>query len=536
MSATTALIHAMKSAGEDFEFYPTTDAIISCVKADMYRAYRQGEPSVLDCGAGDGRVLLALTKGERYAIEQSTPALRALPADVAIVGTDFHQQTLLDKPVDVVFCNPPYSEFRAWMLKIIRETLAPVAYFVVPSRWSDNDEIQSALTDRKASARVLGSFDFADGDRAARAVVDVIRVDLGEGMTARRGETTVDPFALWFESHFDVQAPSAASALADVQGNPEHYSDLISSRGLVDTLAQLYDRDMVKLMDNYGKLAGLDADLLSSLGIDIKSAAQGLKQRIENLKNLYWRELFDRLDVLTARLTAASRNAMMQTLFRRTNVDFSYDNAHAIVLWAIKNANAYLDSQLVDVMERLLRASDKRAYKSNDRLFGEEDYYYNRKDTQNNTPVLLEPRCIYQTHTPDLLSPWTAGKMDYRATEYLRDLITIAAQMNFDTSNTQEPEAAYWETGKLVSFEGLTPSGKPTTLMQVKAFKNGNLHIKFNSDLLLRMNVEFGRVNGWVRSASDVTNEFDIDEIAARRAYADNYRYDLNSKVLLPSL
>jgi hypothetical protein len=183
MSATTALIHAMKSAGEDFEFYPTTDAIISCVKADMYRAYRQGEPSVLDCGAGDGRVLLALTKGERYAIEQSTPALRALPADVAIVGTDFHQQTLLDKPVDVVFCNPPYSEFRAWMLKIIRETLAPVAYFVVPSRWSDNDEIQSALTDRKASARVLGSFDFADGDRAARAVVDVIRVDLGMGIT-----------------------------------------------------------------------------------------------------------------------------------------------------------------------------------------------------------------------------------------------------------------------------------------------------------------------------------------------------------------
>jgi hypothetical protein len=206
------------------------------------------------------------------------------------------------------------------------------------------------------------------------------------------------------------------------------------------------------------------------------------------------------------------------------------------VLWAIKNANAYLDSQLVDVMERLLRASDKRAYKSNARLFGNEDYYYNRKDTQNNTPVLLEPRCIYQTHTPDLLSPWTAGKLDYKAADYLRDLITIAGQMSFDTSNTQDPQAAHWEAGKAVHFECLTPSGKPTTLMQVKAFKNGNLHIKFNSDLLLRMNVEFGRVNGWVRSASDVKNEFDIDEIAARRAYADNYRYALNSKVLLPSL
>ena len=43
----------------------------------------------------------------------------ALPIYVVIIGSDFHEQTLIDKKVDLIFCNPPYSEFELWTKQII---------------------------------------------------------------------------------------------------------------------------------------------------------------------------------------------------------------------------------------------------------------------------------------------------------------------------------------------------------------------------------------------------------------------------------
>lgn len=67
----------LKTNNQDFEFYPTTDEIINRVIIDMnstseysYRAF----DSVLDIGAGNGKVLKAIKKAfdiDTYAIEKS---------------------------------------------------------------------------------------------------------------------------------------------------------------------------------------------------------------------------------------------------------------------------------------------------------------------------------------------------------------------------------------------------------------------------------------------------------------------------------
>lgn len=96
----------------DFEWYPTTNEIINAIKDDLSSEF-DCSYSILDCGAGDGRVLKALSKGKKYAIEKSKPLLNALDRSIFIVGTEFTEQTLLDKKVDVIFSNPPYSEFES---------------------------------------------------------------------------------------------------------------------------------------------------------------------------------------------------------------------------------------------------------------------------------------------------------------------------------------------------------------------------------------------------------------------------------------
>lgn len=51
------LVAEIKSEDQDFEFYPTTDAIISALKRDM-RSVDCPRGSVLDIGAGNGTVAL----------------------------------------------------------------------------------------------------------------------------------------------------------------------------------------------------------------------------------------------------------------------------------------------------------------------------------------------------------------------------------------------------------------------------------------------------------------------------------------------
>ncbi len=93
--------------------------------------------------AGDGRVLLRLSEaanaGDRthidnlFAIEKSVVHLMAMPKSVVVVGTDFLEQSLIDKPVRYIFSNPPYSQYELWTEKILRECNARFVYLVIPA-------------------------------------------------------------------------------------------------------------------------------------------------------------------------------------------------------------------------------------------------------------------------------------------------------------------------------------------------------------------------------------------------------------------
>ena len=50
-------------------------------------------------------------------------------------------------------------------------------------------------------------------------------------------------------------------------------------------------------------------------------------------------------------------------------------------------------------------------------------------------------------------------------------------------------------------------SGEIVVLMEVRAFLNGNLHIKFNQDVIKAMNVEVGRLLGWVHNEQHAAYE-----------------------------
>ena len=529
-TSTRQMVVELKTNNMDFEWFPTTAEIIETIKKDYDENYYEDYPSVLDCGAGDGRVLKALTKGDKYAIEKSKPLLNALDKDIFVVGTTFEHQTLIDKSVSIIFSNPPYSEYEMWATKIIKEANAQVIYLVIPSRWKDSLLIQEAVELREGKTEVIGSFDFLNAERQARAHVDIIRVAITYN-GHRHHSLRTDPFRVWFESFFKIDIAKEEPSKYDLdQRAKAHVNDrlsneLIKGNNIVSALEELYRRDLDKLINTYQSLSDVDSDILRELDVNLESVRGALKQKIEGLKDRYWQELFDNLNTVTDKLTASSRKQLLDTLTAHTHVDFTSSNSHAVICWVIKNANDFYSTQLIRIVERMTEKANVINYVSNQRTFGRDEWRYN-KHPDNLERYKLDYRIVLERIGGISTSSYTfecVNGLTPNAAGFIDDLCTIATNLGYNTYNLERARSYSWESNQQKEFQFRDiHTSELKTLFKVRAFKNGNLHIFFNPKFIMRLSVEFGRLKGWLKSAQEAASEMDISEEDARAGFGSN--------------
>jgi hypothetical protein len=493
----TGLIKQIKENNQDFEWYPTSKKMLEIVAADIRRELYGNSFSILDIGAGNGsalKILCELTKndGQKYAIEKSKILIDALPSDVFVIGTDFHQQTLIDKKVDIVFCNPPYSEYEEWVRKISAEANCKIIYMVIPQRWKT---IISKRCDLKG-CEVLDSMSFEDSEfRKARAQVDIVKIK------SSRGEYLKDPFSAWFDDTFTIKAGDI-----DDEEEPERdFQEVVAGQNLIEHLEKLYRADFDKLLETYRALEKIDAHLFKELGVDMAQVKGGLRIKIEGLKALYWKELFGNLDAITSHLTSDSRKKLLDRLTAHTSVDFNSDNAYAVVVWAIKNANQYFDSQLVDLYYSLADRDNVRNYKSNKRLI-EDGWRYQRREM---THFTLDYRLIVQRYLcfPD----WQYEKingLNKSAHDLLGDICTIATNLGLPVSS--DSRRMQWSPGTPNEFFFTNEK----LFMDVRAHKKGTIHIRCDQEFMKRLNIEAARINKWVKGPAEAVEETGIEEAA----------------------
>lgn len=539
--STHHIINKLKSADQDFEWYPTTQEMIDLVKADLSSHFRHDNFSVLDCGAGDGRVLNELTKGERYAIEKSDVLLSILDKNIYVVGTDLHEQTLIDKKTDVLFSNPPYLEFIQWMKKIITEANAALVYMIVPTRWKENKEIADLLTARKAKTEILGTLDFLSGDRQARAVVDVIKVKLG----SIRGSYTyldVEPFDLFFNQNFKIEIENTAPSRHSFRGKESKFDDeikheLVSGNDIISILLQFYNRDLDALLNNYKAIEQVNPALLFELGVSLDSIKKGIKMKIEGLKDIYWKKFLDNMRKITDRLCADTRQRMLDRFMKHVHVDFTASNAYAVVIWALKYANDYFDSQLVEFVRGITCQNNVIHYKSNQNTIQGEmwRYLHDERKYECKGAYKLDYRFIVHTHG-GIHGSGKGSNLCDSTTNRINDMLTVAYNLGFDISEALNAQSRYWESNHAQYFHFKDRDGQMVELAKVRAFKNGNIHFSLNQKFLCRLNVEFGRLMGWVKSAKEAADEMDIAVEDALDSFNANVRLSYHNVMQLNDL
>ncbi len=532
------LIEQLKDAGQDFEFYPTTKEMIRTIFEHRRHPYSDGSGysvddfgNVLDIGCGtcnfkrfvdDLNKPLERPNGDYvdhskcvsikqyYVMEKSRILIDRLPADAIVLGVDFHENTLIDKPVDTIFCNPPYSEYEDWTVKIIRESACKEIYLIIPQRWKNSERIKAELDklpkrytrrsdyrDYEEPAQVIGSFDFLDAERAARAKVDIVYI-------SKEHAAKDSGFNQFFDEIFDMSAKSDKFDFQSAEYQTEMKNELLTGRNKIEILCNGYAEAQRTLFEHFQAICSLDADILEVIGIKKKNVQEALKMKFKGLKTLYWNLAFDCLEEITSRLTSTSRDKIKSQFDKLLTVDFNASNVYALVIWVIKNANQYYKSQMVDFFLNMASPDNVQNYKSNQKVFARNQWGYNRRSHSHYT---LDYRIVcsssslpsegdrYYSH------PTIREKMEIK----LQDVCTVANNLGFHIGETQYPEG-YGQKGHCMLKDG-------TELFEFKLYMNGNVHLKFNKEFIKALNVEVSRELGWIHSREDIAREF-VPEMA----------------------
>lgn len=518
--STRQLVEQLKNNDQDFEWYPTTQEILDVVKREINATFVYGYPKVMDIGAGDGRVLKYLT-GEhyRFGIEKSQILINQMPEDVVILGTDFYNCGLYDKEMDVIFCNPPYSDYEDWTTKIIKQANCKEIYLVIPQRWSESEKIKQALELRGLeigyNVKTLGSFDFYNADRQARAVVDIVKITF----RYTRGR---DPFSILFEEEFkDLYDVFNESLLT----KEEEKSKQLTYSGSIENLVEQYQNDLINIHESYQSIRKIPLDLFKEMGITLNSLQESLKNRMISLKRKYWEILFNVYTPLISRFTIKTREKILSNLKNSySTVDFTVKNCYAVTSMMIRLCEKYYDSQAVDLFWELASLENIKKYKSNQRTIGNEGWrYLNRNSEECLDKFGLEYRIII-TGKVGLAYDYSSKK--YRLTNrydssysigaegFINDLLIVASNLGFDTEKTIEEFKSYeWDYGKRIAltYKNHT-TNKEEILCELKIYKNGNVHIFFNPKFIIALNVNVGRILGWLKSSDQAKEELDLTD------------------------
>jgi len=620
------ILREVKEANQDFEWYPTTNEILDALYFDVMSNHKDRfnyqNIDVLDIGAGDCKLLHRFRSNSKehgefdsqgrakegttvsiskyMAIEKSQILINNMPPEVFIVGTDFHENFLVDKKTDIVFCNPPYSEYEKWTERIIKESNAEYIYLVIPKRWGNNPAIANAIKHRNAQVKIVGDFDFLSSeDRKARAVVSLVKICLKKKrMNGKVYDTKgIDPFESWIDETFDFQKAFDEKRLCDdvkaKNKSEEIKNQLVNATDLVSSLFELYNKDMERLVNNYKKVSELDAEILEELNVSVQGLKSGLKEKIVGLKHLYWKEVFDNLTDITKRLTNKSRDSLVSSLNSNTNIDFTRGNIRSVVIWVIKNANKYYDQQMLEVYDAFTSEEGAKLYKSN-KHWTHDSWRYAHAIKEQGIKYALDYRIVRHGWLSEFDVEYN-NRISEDQQSAIRDVIVIAKNLGFSMNennssahdiargekkflyfnaprdrilkkgtkviggkidevyvhtnipnsngervhdkngvlyvyddNNEKEEVQYKIGEQYYNYQCIDVCKATDVFTTVKGFKNGNVHFQFNKEFIKKLNLEVGRLRGWIKSPQEAAEEFDISVEEANAYWESNF-------VLLPS-
>jgi hypothetical protein len=116
--------------------------------------------------------------------------------------------------------------------------------------------------------------------------------------------------------------------------------------------------------------------------------------------------------------------------------------------------------------------------------------------------------------------------------DFLNDIQVLARNLGFAVNN-QEFKRGYREYPICSGEKNYIYSTDGDILVEYKIYKNGNMHIKIDQELIKAINIEAGRLLGWLRSPAEASDELNIKESEAKQHYGKLIEIPISSIKML---
>ena len=557
--STLQLVKELKDAGEDYEFYPTTEEQLKAVSGHIRQLFatyevtnRYDDPiRILDIGAGDGRCLSALASTiaeidsrkvvKRFAIEKATTQIKQYASkEIVLIGTDFWETNFISKSTDFGFTNPPFSEFSAWIQTILGQLIFKALYAVLPRRWRKDKAIKDVIKRRDiTNVEIIAESDFIGADRAARAPVDLVCFYFGEldqariekkklireGYKPKLGVSGNCSFQLFIEGELGLVKTHSETTdkfnefvekeriRAEMAKQGTRSYELVKSEGVLAALLDHYEQDMQQILEQYKAISKIDSSLLAELGVKYDAIRESVKNKLFGMRNIYWDLLFTHLTPISSRLTTKFKNQLLTTLSSNA-LDFTLKNALYIVDFSINYANNLVEDSLISVFRDLsCESSIKRYYSSNERMYNDR-WRHNNTDDYKQCKITLDYRFIYSSWGNFGTYDWQRG-LNESARDFTNDLLVVMKLLGYGNLFLTE-DISKMTAGDKLAIRGTGPDGKELDLVQIRYYGNGNRHIKMNTEAMARFNITISRLLGWVRNRAEYQKETGCAKVDTR--------------------
>ncbi len=207
-------------------------------------------------------------------------------------------------------------------------------------------------------------------------------------------------------------------------------------------------------------------------------------------------------------------------------------------MWAVRHADAYVDRQVVDLFFELSQREGVIRYKSNQRTWGNDVWRYSLR-SDDNGPRASHFRLDYRFVVPGYRAIRDDDRYGFESYQFpnglykdchqlIDDIVAVLSTLGFPTTSASSMERKWHSSGRQ---EWLSPNGK--VLFEVKAFINGNMHMRFASDAIMAINVEAGRLLGWLKSPAEAATELETTQEQVARAWGSLAKLDVAKTLAL---
>jgi hypothetical protein len=299
-------------------------------------------------------------------------------------------------------------------------------------------------------------------------------------------------------------------------------------------LIRSHDSRIVELQQNYFDVCKIPRGLLEEFGITKDSLCESLRQKLATTKAHYWKCLFQELASVRERLTYKSSEKMREQLAKETGIEFTRDNVYAVIAWVVKNAYAYFDEQLVATYENLVEHANVENYKSNKRIFQKDRFGYRAvcdKDSDvSHYRLKVGHRMVLERVGG--LSPkhysFDKGDLSHAGAEFISDLLTVANNLGF-ISHQEGPGMGDWADSQPRVYTFKRGKGKPESLFRIRTFQNSNIHIQLHPDFVNALNIQHGKLKGWLRNDTQASEELDLPPEVVAKYFNGMARIEMQS-------